>query len=128
MNTKKKSFSECICRHGNLVVSDIVDEDKVKNQRDASASTLIFGANALFTKPGQSIAPVVGWSVLSYHNFRGESSAELNGIMFTMLCLVPVCCAIIQYLLWRQYSLKGAYLRQIKNAINKHDTWNEYSI
>lgn len=44
-------------RHGNLVLADIVDEDYVVNTRAQSMSSAIFGANALFTKPGQSLAP-----------------------------------------------------------------------
>jgi len=50
-----KVFSEAICRHGNLLLSDVIDEDAVLNSRDTSVSTLMFGANALFTKPGQAL-------------------------------------------------------------------------
>jgi Na+/melibiose symporter-like transporter len=55
-----KVFNETICRHGNLVVADLVDEDFSINKRFASMSSAVYGANALFTKPGQSLAPMLG--------------------------------------------------------------------
>ena len=120
-----KSFSECICRHGNLVVADLVDEDQVINKRTTSISSMIFGANALFTKPGQSLAPMVGWGVLTYHNFRTlasddeENESGLNSLMFSMLCLVPMICGALQLFLWRRFTLHGSHLRYIKNTLHK---------
>lgn len=55
-----KVFNETICRHGNLVVADLVDEDFFLYKRAVSMSSAVFGANALFTKPGQSLAPMLG--------------------------------------------------------------------
>lgn len=104
----------------NLVVADLVDEDHMINKRNTSASAMMFGACALFTKPGQTIAPVVGWSVLSYNNFRGSSAIiEQNTVIFTMLCLVPIGCAIVQYICWYKFSLKGSYLNHIKNTLKE---------
>jgi hypothetical protein len=36
-----KSFSETICRHGNLVVADLVDEDFVIHKRSQSMSSAV---------------------------------------------------------------------------------------
>lgn len=47
-----KVFNEAICRHGNLVLTDLVDEDCVIENRKQPISAAIFGINALFTKPG----------------------------------------------------------------------------
>lgn len=43
------------------MVADLVDEDQVLHQRENPISSMIFGANALLTKPGHSQAfpPVV---------------------------------------------------------------------
>lgn len=56
-------FTEGICKLLNLVVSDLIDEDTVIHNRRSSVSALIFGTINLFTKPGQSFAPLFGTSV-----------------------------------------------------------------
>ena len=41
------------CKLLNLVVSELVDEDYVQNNRNHSVSALIYGTTALLSKPGQ---------------------------------------------------------------------------
>ena len=130
-----KSFSECICRHGNLVVADLIDEDFVRNGRHQSLSSAIHGTNAFFTKPGQSLAAMVGWKLLSNANFMPSSrlnyfddvvdqveievTPNIRSQLFQMAVLIPICCGIIQIILWFQFSLKGAYLQKVKHQRNK---------
>lgn len=60
-------FTEGTCKLLNLVVTDLVDEDLVLNQRQQAASALLFGMVALVTKPGQTFAPLIGtWLLCSY--------------------------------------------------------------
>ena len=107
-----KVMGEAICRHGNLVVADLVDEDMALHGEVASRSSLILGANALFTKPGQAVAAVVGWFV-----FRGQSEVLDHGeSLFIYVVAVPAICGAMQMLLWSQFSLRGAKLAQIKEA------------
>ncbi len=88
---------------------------------------MIFGANALLTKPGQSFAPLLGWLVLhsiSYRDSRtypegaslglADSVASMHQTMFLMLVCVPFCCAVVQLVLWSRYTLKDTYLKDIK--------------
>lgn len=60
-------FTEGTCKLLNLVVTDLVDEDLVRNQRQQAASALLFGMVALVTKPGQTFAPLIGtWLLCAY--------------------------------------------------------------
>jgi hypothetical protein len=83
-----------------------VDEDYFIHQRNEPLSALIFGTHQLVSRPGQSLAPMLGWYLLRIT----EASPSL---LATVAC-VPFACGIAQLFLWRQYSLHGAYLKQIK--------------
>lgn len=60
-------FTEGCCKLLNLVVSDLIDEDSVLHSRETSISALIFGTTNLFTKPGQSLAPLIGTYYMARH-------------------------------------------------------------
>lgn len=60
-------FTEGCCKLLNLVVSDLIDEDSVLHSRETSISALIFGTTNFFTKPGQSLAPLVGTYYMARH-------------------------------------------------------------
>lgn len=53
----------------NLPLADMVDADLLKFNRQSPVSSMIFGINALFTKPAQSIAPVVILSRLNQYGY-----------------------------------------------------------
>lgn len=122
-----KVFTESICRHGALILSDLVDEDFVLNNRKTSSSSALNGVHAFFTKPGQSLAPMLGWFVLSLYNYQNldttqqfspnsgiEIPVELKNGLFNLLVFVPIACGLVQIFLWSQFTLKGDYLRQVK--------------
>lgn len=71
-------FTEGTCKLLNLVITDLVDEDFVVNQRQQAASALLFGMVALVTKPGQTFAPLIGtWLLCVYTGInwqRGKST------------------------------------------------------
>jgi len=49
------------------VISDLVDEDFVRHKRDQAASAVLFGMSSLLSKPGQTMAPLVGtWLLTMY--------------------------------------------------------------
>jgi len=60
-------FTEGTCKLLNLVVSDLVDEDVVLHSRSQAISALMFGTVALLSKPGQTLAPLIGTWVLFTH-------------------------------------------------------------
>lgn len=120
------------------MLADVVDEDFVNHSRTSSMSTLIFGMNAFFTKPGQSFAPMLGtfrphcyenllsatdtgWVVLRSIGYsedgnsrEGPVTGDSRDVMFKLLITLPFLCAVVQTLLWSRFSLRGTYLKQIK--------------
>jgi len=116
-------FTECVCRLGPLVLSDLVDEDKVLHSRAKTMSATVIGANSFFTKPGESLAPMLGWAIV---NSGGSgSNTELGkGVEKTLFyCLVggPLVVATIQLIFWNMYSLHGGYLQRVKDMVNNMD-------
>ncbi|EGD82315.1 hypothetical protein PTSG_02982 [Salpingoeca rosetta] len=58
-------FTEGTCKLLGLVVSDLVDEDFVRNRRSNSLSAFVFGTANFLAKPGQTLAPIVGSYILA---------------------------------------------------------------
>ena len=58
-------FTEGTCKLLNLVISDLVDEDCVLHRRKQAVSALVFGTASLLSKPGQTIAPLLGTTLLA---------------------------------------------------------------
>ena len=92
-----------------------VDEDKVVNMREKTMSGLIIGSSAFFTKPGETIAPMLGWFLIHHaHGASGSAGEGLAGaaggsrvaladihdidknLLFRVLVLGPFVIAIIQ--------------------------------
>ena len=58
-------FTEGTCKLLSLVISDLIDEDYVRNNRDEPISALMFGMANFLAKPGQTLAPIIGTSLIS---------------------------------------------------------------
>eukprot|EP00042_Codosiga_hollandica_P018295 m.53476 g.53476 ORF g.53476 m.53476 type:complete len:505 (-) comp48585_c0_seq4:114-1628(-) len=128
--------TEGMCKLLNLVISDLVDEDYVRNNRDQAVSALIFGTCSLLSKPGQTLAPLIGtWLIaqnVEGYLFSGEaflgppqenlspSSLEsLREVLFQLLVYVPITCSLVQAFCWKKFTLRGRYLQQIQQKIAK---------
>ncbi|XP_052772156.1 transmembrane protein 180-like [Mya arenaria] len=128
-------FTEGTCKLLNLVISDLVDEDFVLHHRHQPVSALMFGTAALLSKPGQTLAPLVGTWLLAkqtghdiFESGRAAGSIKIQGGLdsaqqeeykqgcFHLLVYIPVVCAITQLLVWTQFSLRGKRLRIVKAA------------
>ncbi|XP_036003926.1 uncharacterized protein LOC118566324 [Fundulus heteroclitus] len=82
-------------------------------------SSMVFGTNALFTKPAQSLAPMIVLNVLNHFGYEGlkdvtqgsnKSALEsLHSVMFYLVCLVPMCVAALQVLAWRPFSIRNSH-------------------
>ncbi|XP_066927531.1 transmembrane protein 180-like [Clytia hemisphaerica] len=120
-------FTEGTCKLLNLVISDLVDEDYVKFKRSSPVSALVFGTAAFLSKPGQTLAPVLGSYLLYAQTGKSlflkqsepdavyeESSDFSNGCFFVMV-MVSIICGLLQLLVWKFFSLKEKYLQQVKN-------------
>ena len=44
--------------------TQVIDEDTLRNKRSESMSVSVHGVQALFVKPAQSLAPMVGMALL----------------------------------------------------------------
>lgn len=69
-------FTEGTCKLLTLVVTDLVDEDVVLNRRKQAASALLFGMVALVTKPGQTLAPLLGTWLLCFYTGEGPGAGK----------------------------------------------------
>ncbi|CAH1783434.1 unnamed protein product [Owenia fusiformis] len=127
-------FTEGTCKLLNLVISDLVDEDYVLHSRKQAVSALMFGTAALVSKPGQTLAPLIGTWLLTQQTghdiFKsgdkvGSIKMDIKDMTLTdqttyktgcfhLLIYVPIACAILQILAWSQFSLHGKRLRWVK--------------
>jgi len=108
----------------NILLSDIIDDDQHKHHRKQPQSSMVYGSNALFTKPGNSLAPMLVVAVLNNYGYESlkegtkEKSSEaeqLQDAMFNLLCFIPLSVSVLQILVWRFYKLKTS-----KDIIAKH--------
>lgn len=63
-------FSLC-GEHGYYIIiaGDVIDSDKRNHDRPSPLSTIIFTLKALFTKPAESLAPIIILSLLQSGNY-----------------------------------------------------------
>jgi len=120
--------SECICRLFPLVLSDLADEDMYLQQRGKSMSGSIVGSVNLFSKPGQSLAPMMGFYLVSTKFSTSELFASDGDVSVTtkmhisqIVALVPLLCTTAEWFLWRRYTLHGSYLSDVKAFVRPLD-------
>ncbi|XP_056607709.1 transmembrane protein 180-like isoform X2 [Triplophysa dalaica] len=103
----------------NLPLADIIDSDLQKYKRSSPLSSMVFGTNALFTKPAQSLAPMLVVSILNQYGYAEIKDAgknadpstlqSLHSTMFYLVCVVPMCVAALQVLAWRPFSIRDTH-------------------
>ena len=98
------------------------------------SSSMVFGTNALITKPAQSLAPMITVAILNRHNYdrlklattseilnSPEYSSLLNA-MFLTTCATPVIIGCLQLVIWSFYTIRSSHL-----TIAKHvESWINY--
>eukprot|EP00112_Aurelia_sp_Birch-Aquarium-sp1_P012140 Seg2551.3 transcript_id=Seg2551.3/GoldUCD/mRNA.D3Y31 product="Transmembrane protein 180" protein_id=Seg2551.3/GoldUCD/D3Y31 len=97
----------------NLSVSDIIEQDRNLYKRRLPISSMVFGLNALVTKPAQSIAPVMVVYILSKYGYKkGDNSSSLpsnellRSAVFNIICFTPAIIGTLQIIVWRLYTLR----------------------
>lgn len=74
---------------------------------------MVFGTNALITKPAISLAPMFVVAILNLYGYsglkdqKGEGSEELRTAMFTLVCFYSVIIGAIQFISWSFFSIRG---------------------
>ena len=129
-SSSNRVFTEGTCKLLSLVISDLVDEDFVVHRRKTAVSALVFGMAALLSKPGQTLAPLLGTWFLFLQTGKSVffdstsqkviSSFESHELpvrqgCFNVLVFVPVICGLLQLFAWSNFKLKGKQLNQIKS-------------
>ncbi|XP_071793483.1 transmembrane protein 180-like [Asterias amurensis] len=126
-------FTEGTCKLLNLVISDLVDEDCVLHRRKQAVSALVFGTASLLSKPGQTIAPLLGTTLLAIqtgHDIFQSNSGNIRAIgalsasetemvrvgCFNCLVYIPLLCSIVQIFLWSKFTLHGSRLEWVKRV------------
>lgn len=116
-----------------LIMADVIDEDRVKNKRQESVSTSVHGVQALIVKPSQSLAPMLGvWLLSKYglhdkknidkkNNDYSTTNNELQHAIYFLMFGVPLICTVCQYFIWKQYDLKDDKLAKIKDSLDKRN-------
>lgn len=135
LSSSNRVFTEGTCKLLNLIISDLVDEDFVIHNRSQAISALVFGTAALFSKPGQTLAPLIGtWllaeqtghslfysdslsSGIEKSNFHSSTPDNaLRWGCFYVLVYVPIICACLQIFAWSKFNLHGRRLNWVKSA------------
>ncbi|XP_043945558.1 transmembrane protein 180-like isoform X1 [Protopterus annectens] len=112
----------------NLPLADIIDSDLQMYKRRSPLSSMVFGTNALFTKPAQSLAPMLVVTILNQYGYEKlkDKTAEgdlssllvLHDAMFWLVCLAPVCIASLQILAWTPFSIRDSHTIHTKYIEN----------
>lgn len=82
------------------------------------------GSAAFVSKFGQSLAPMLAYSVLPHaaQAGRGAVSAARGDAIWGLLLAIPSVTVVSQLALWLgAFQLRGAYLRQVKAAVTGGD-------
>ncbi len=119
-------MSECVCRAFPLVTADIVDEDTVRNGRQDSLGASVIGTAALVSKLSQSIAPMLGYSLMASitpaHSAGGASVSRTDQLfVWDILVFLPAACVAVQLAAWRAYPLRAEYMAQVKTKLEMRD-------
>ena len=104
-------FTEGTCKLLNLVISDLVDEDYVLHGRCQPVSALLFGTAALLSKPGQTLAPVIGMWLISY-------STGSNYMHLINSCSLPEKYEVLEKLRFLGYDIFDS---QVNNLMWKSE-------
>ncbi|XP_002123468.2 transmembrane protein 180 [Ciona intestinalis] len=115
----------------NIPLSDIIDEDMKAFNRKQPQSSMVFGTNALITKPANSLAPMIVVAILNSYGYEhlknyGASGPaldpsasarelmDLHSTMFLLLCFIPVIVSLAQMVVWSFYGLRDSHTTEAK--------------
>ena len=81
---------------------------------------MVFGANALITKPAVSLAPMTSVAILGYFGYQhaqttGElamsvTDPQVSDAMFYLAAITPVVIGTLQLAVWSGYTLRNTHI------------------
>ena len=93
---------------------------------------MVFGTNALITKPAISIAPMVTVALLNKHGYEyaknnspmpdGYNTGDLHSCMFYLLVVTPIAVGLLQLLIWSRYTIRNSHIEVSKYSEGDDDT------
>ncbi len=95
-----------------------------------SLAGLFMGVNALFCKPAESILPIIAASFLgdSYNEDTDgddgssiSASDEAKVVLYRLLVLPPLVCAVLQLCWWSRYSLVPEKTARLRAELEEHE-------
>ena len=93
-----------------------MDEDEIKN--DTRREGMFLGMNALFTKPANSIGPIIATFTLGAFGYlTGDVTVQPASAIFgikILLFAVPAMCVVVALLFMYFYPLHGEKLQELK--------------
>ncbi|GMT00974.1 hypothetical protein PENTCL1PPCAC_23148, partial [Pristionchus entomophagus] len=106
----------------NILISEFIEDDHRRHERSKPLSSLVFGVNALFVKPAQSIAPLAVVHYLNSYGYEGYKSShfatgDLQEASRFMLFIPPLVLAAAQWIAFRSYSLAERNRRATTHTI-----------
>jgi len=102
-----------------------MDEDELKT--GSRRETSFLGVNALITKPGDSLGPIIATWILKWTNYVNQTpenpnptqpESALNGIRALFL-LIPLIFIIIGAIFMYFYPIHGDYMKQMRMDLEK---------
>ncbi|KAK2184403.1 hypothetical protein NP493_267g03061 [Ridgeia piscesae] len=128
-------FVESITTYGayalfNLCLSDVIDEDRKSSSRTHPRSSMIFGTNALITKPAVSLAPMIAVAFLSRFGYQDAEHRnkttftpdhDLADAMFYLAAITPIVVGIVQLFVWGKYNIRDSHIT-IEKYVDGCDT------
>jgi Na+/melibiose symporter-like transporter len=110
-------LTEMTCRLSPLIMANIVDEDAHTHSRLRPMSALVMGVQSFLVKPGQSLAPMLGWWLFAMGKGREGGAAHAGpNPLYTYVIFAPCVCCIVQLLLWLRFDLHGRKLHTIQKS------------
>ena len=100
-------------------------------------SSMVFGLNALVTKPAVSLAPMLAVAIFNQYGYRylhapaavaptqfnattdqshastGAGSAGLSDAMFDLTCAVPVIVGLVQLCIWSFFTIRESHRHRL---------------
>jgi len=120
-----------------LAIIELIEELLITTQNvvvcSHPLSSMVFGLNALVTKPAISIAPMITVAVLNSYGYSAKPSNiagvspsavtvsdanhTLTTAMFCVTCAVPVITGLLQLVLWQFYTIRDSHKQNHKLTV-----------
>ncbi len=85
---------------------------------------MVFGTNALVTKPAVSLAPMITVYIMNLHGYQtiqvhgaGTTvnpldTTDLHNTMFNTVCLTGFVIGLLQIVIWASYTIRKSHITQ----------------